>query len=414
MIVFWSLLAIAFIGLLITTLQALQCWRFTRGRRRPFVPGLQKQAAETTRHTSDFQPAGFTPARPRVSILKPLCGLDDDLLENLTSFTRIEGVSHEIIFSIADRSDPAFDIAQRLCAVFPDAPFTIVVGGPHSGSIRNPKIERLAAAMEHARGEIILISDSNVRIEPFDVASTLEVFDDPQTGCSSNLFTGAGAKNFGAALETLHLLTFVAAGSVFAASMNVPCVVGKSMAIRRTVLDELGGFEAFGDVLAEDQAIGLAVKAAGYNVALSPVVVRNVIERRTVRRALARQIRWNKIRYAFSPAAYTGEFLVNPIPAALGAALLATVVGPAPLSSAVTFVALSVAMRIMQGALISHALSARMSFGQLGLIPLQDLLQWLAQFVPYASSEVDWRGHRARLGPGTVMLPVGDAGLRAA
>src|SRR5207244_1073629 len=137
------------------------------------------------------------------------------------------------------------------------------------------------------------ISDANVRVEPDAVAETVAMFGG-DVGCVSNLFVGAGAASFGATIESLHLLSFVAPGAILAAAAGVPCVVGKSMAISRRALRDIGGFVRFANVLAEDQAIGLAVREAGYRVALSPCVVRNVVIGRTLRRALERQIRWNK------------------------------------------------------------------------------------------------------------------------
>src|SRR6185436_16501544 len=96
-----------------------------------------------------------------------------------------------------------------------------------------------------ARGEVLFISDSNVRVERDAFARTLAAFADPRVGCVSNLFTGSGARTFGATIESLHLLGFVVPGAVLASAAHVPCVVGKSMAIRRGALEAVGGFERF-------------------------------------------------------------------------------------------------------------------------------------------------------------------------
>ncbi|HEY8183314.1 MAG TPA: glycosyltransferase [Thermoanaerobaculia bacterium] len=339
-------------------------------------------------------------SRPVVSILKPLCGLEDDLEGNLESFASLTGVDYEVLLSVADAADPAIAVVQSILERFPRAPFRLIIGGDPNLESGNRKVARLIAAAPHARGDILFISDANVRVEPGDVAETIAAFRDPRVGCVSNLFTGAGATSFGASMESLHLLSFVVPGNVVAAFANVPCVVGKSMAIRREVLSAIGGFEAFAGVLAEDQAIGLAVRRAGYDVALSPLVVRNVVVNRTLRRALDRQIRWNKIRYAFSKAMYSTEFLVNPLPFAL----LAVIFG-APVSMALMIVA----TRIAQVALLAIATGAPIRVRELSLVPLLDLLQFSTQFVPYLDDRVTWRGYTARLGPNTVLLDVAAA-----
>ena len=165
------------------------------------------------------------------------------------------------------------------------------------------------------------------------------------------------------------------------------------MAISRRALEAIGGFRAFHRVLAEDQAIALAVARAGYAVRLSPVVVRNVVVRRTLRRALDRQIRWNKIRYAFSKVTYSAEVLVNPLPFALLAAALGMIWLPA----------VTLLLRIAQVALLSRATGARLGARVL-LVPLLDLLQFGAHFVPYADDRVTWRGYQARIGPNTLLV----------
>ena len=305
-----------------------------------------------------------------------------------------------MICSVADRNDPALAVLERVRFAHPFAPFRVVLGGDPRLERSNRKVARLVAAEREARGNIIVISDSNVRVEPDDLARTVKAFSDPAVGCVSNLFVGDGARSLGAKIESLHLLSFVVAGNVIAEFAGVPCVVGKSMAITRDALCAIGGFAAFTNVLAEDQAIGLAVTEAGYDVALSPVVVKNVVVRRTLRRALDRQIRWNKIRYAMSKGCFTAELLVFPLPLAILAALAGLLAG---MTGALLLPLAALALRLAQVALLARATGARVS---LPLVPLLDLLQFGAQFVPYFDDTVTWRGYTARIGPNTVLLDV--------
>ncbi|HUJ12761.1 MAG TPA: glycosyltransferase [Thermoanaerobaculia bacterium] len=360
------------IGVVLTTLQTILTAVFRR--RRFFVRGRR------------FQPA--------VSILKPVCGLEDELEENLESFARLQGIDYEVLVSVADPNDPALTVVRR----FPQ--FRVIVGGDPELETGNRKVARLIAAAKHARGDVLLISDANVRVEADDLARTLEMFHDPKVGCVSNLFTGAGARSFGATIESLHLLSFVVSGNVLASFAGVPCVVGKSMAISRAALDAAGGFERFARVLAEDQAIGLAVKEAGFEVVLSPTVVRNVVVRRTLRRALDRQIRWNKIRYAFSRGMYSAEFLLHPF---AWAVLVAVCGGPALLFLLVA------GLRMGQIAMLAVVTDARLLPRDVLLVPLLDLLQFGAQFVPYVDNRVTWRGYTARIGRNTELIEIAEA-----
>lgn len=366
---------LALLGTIVTTVQALLVRRFRRNLV-PFGEGLRSRQAVSF-----------------LSILKPVCGLDDQLEENLVSFTRIRGIRYEVIVSAEEWDDPALEVVRRVMRAHPFAPFRIVVDPGSRNGVVNRKVERLIAAARDANGDVLLISDSNVRIEPDDLARTLAAFDDPRVGCISNLFTGAGAQTSGATLESLHLLSFVVPGAVLANTAGIPCVVGKSMALRREVLQAIGGFERFRRVLAEDQAIGLAVKAAGYEVALSPVVVRNVIVDRTVKRAADRQVRWNKIRYAFSHRLYAAELLLNPFVFALLAMPIAPLL---PLGVVVA--------RCAQMAVLSRATGAGLTWRQIALTPVLDLMMLFAWCVPFFSNSVTWRGYRARVGRDTELI----------
>ncbi len=393
------LAALALAGLAITSLPVALLGRLRR-RKRPFSRGPRGRASAPSPR------AASTQDRPRLSILKPLKGLDDGLEENLASFAALRGIDYEVVLSVADSEDPALAVVDRVRARHPEAPFVVVVGGAPEGRIGNPKVERLVAASRVARGDLFLVSDSNVRVAPDAVADTVALLDDPAVGCVSNLFVGAGARDLGAVVEGLHLLTFVVPGNVLAAWRGIPCVVGKSMALPRHVHDAIGGFAAFGDVLAEDQAIGLAVKEAGFRVLLSPVVVENVVERRTVKRALGRQVRWGKIRFAFSKALFAGEVLMNPLPLALLAPLLALAEGSPWAGPLASFASLSLLVRLLQASLLGRLCGAPLPLAALLAVPLKDVLQLATQAVPFVSREVVWHGHRARIGRGTLLVAV--------
>jgi ceramide glucosyltransferase len=366
---------LALIGTIVTTIQSLLVQRFRRARL-PFGAGLPSRQADSL-----------------LSILKPVCGLDDELEENLVSFTKIRGVRYEVIVSAEEWDDPAVEVARRVMRAHPFAPFRIVVDPGTRHGVVNRKVERLIAAAREAHGDVLLISDSNVRVGPDDVARMLAELDDPRVGCVSSLFAGAGARSTGAIIESLHLLSFVIPGAVLAATAGVPCVVGKSMAVRRDALHAAGGFERFRHVLAEDQAIGLAIRDAGYSVALSPVVVQNVIVGRSVKRAVDRQVRWNKIRYSFSHRLFAAELLLNPFAFALLAAPLLPLLP--------VLVALA---RCLQVALLSRATGAKLTAREIALTPLLDVLMLYAWFVPFFSNSVTWRGYRARVGRDTELI----------
>jgi ceramide glucosyltransferase len=397
MLIYVLLMLAAIAGTVLMTVLSVRAVVRLGIRSRPFVP-RPLSAGDSPRDGSSVR-------CPKVSILKPLCGLDDGLEENLASFAGLDGVSYELIGSVERTDDPAVEVFRRIQARFPSAPFSLVIGGA-SGRTLNPKIDRLIPALAAARGQIIFVSDSNVRVGKDQIARTLAPLAEGAADAVSNPFAGTGARDTGSFVECLHLLNFVVPGNLLAGWSGRPCLVGKSFAVVREALEKIGGFERFRNVLAEDQAIALALYEAGFRLVYSEEVVENIIERRTLRRALKRQIRWGQIRISFSTGLFTGEFLMNPFPVSILAAMVGLMAGvSAPLC--VSLPVLVALARIGQTVLLDASTGGRLPSRALWFVPLADLLQFGTQFVPYFTRAVDWNGHRARLGPGTVMLPLG-------
>jgi ceramide glucosyltransferase len=391
------LVACSTAGILLSTFQtglSVHLLQRTAGYRRRKRRGL-------TGHGQDGQIQA-----PLVSILKPVSGLEDRLLDNLESFAQLRGINYELIISIADPNDLAIPVVNRALPSFPPGVARLVIGRPKKTA--NPKVERLIAAAEVARGDIFFISDSNVRVSPDDITRTVREFDDPEVGCVSNPFVGEGARSLGALVESLYLLIFVMPSNVLAAWAGVPCVVGKSMALTRRMYEILGGFEAFGQLLAEDQSIAVATKKAGYKVVLAPIVVRNVIERRSVRQVMQRQVRWGRMRFSFSKFLYSAELLVNPLPLMLLACLISKFFFPAELRALVDGLIVMIAIRVCQSLILMLASGSRISKMAAILVPAQDFVQAAAQVASFRSKEVNWRGFRTRLGPNSLILAAED------
>jgi len=214
-------------GLLLTTWQVILVLRLFARTGRPAIdisqPSLRLEAGGSRAET---ERTGLM-----VSILKPISGMDDEIEENLLSFANLRGINHELILSVADADDPALGVIARVRGHFAESSLKVVVGG--AARTPNPKVERLIAAARLARGQILFISDSNIRVALGDIAGTVAAFRDPGVGCVSNPFVGEGARTLGAMIESLHLISFVLPGCVLANWARVPCVVGKSMAISR-------------------------------------------------------------------------------------------------------------------------------------------------------------------------------------
>ena len=345
---------------------------------------------------------GFFPA---VSIIKPLSGLDDGLEENIESFYRLEYPDYEILFSFASRSDPAFPIARRVADRHPQIPSVFVVDAREPGG--NSKVNRLSAAVKHARHRHILMADGNVRVHPEFLARAISFFVDRKVGLVSHLFRARGARTLGSRLESLHLNGALRAGTAaMAGLLGIPCVVGKSILVSREALNAIGGIEALRDHLAEDFLLGRLVSNAGYRVVLSGDEIETSEVSRSFAAAWSRQRRWAILRKRLGKVSYAAELLASPVPWFSGA--LAASRGNA---AGIVLAASLYLLRIgLEAAAAERSDCFRAS--DLLLAPLRDLavaaLFWAGLF----GRRTSWRGRKLFVGRETLIArPEGPGGM---
>jgi ceramide glucosyltransferase len=347
--------------------------------------------------------AGTPPAPavwPAVSVLKPMRGVDAGLEENLESFFALDYPAYEVVLGVDDAADPALAVARRVARRHPAVASAIVVDAARVGA--NPKVNNLANISRHARHDVLLISDSNVRVRPGYLRDLVANLERPGVGLVSSPIRGRAAGGLGGALEALQLNGFVMGG--VAAVHRVfggVCVVGKSMLLRRATLERIGGFRRLSRFLAEDQVCGQEVAALGERIALSSQPVDNVLGRVSVRDFALRHLRWARIRRRIAPLGYAGELLLNPVFVAAAAA--AAMPGAA---TAVVLIATLVARSALDAASERAAGVKRPLAVYPALVLARDLVTGMLWPVPFFSRSVVWRGRRFVIGPRTLLQPV--------
>jgi ceramide glucosyltransferase len=336
---------------------------------------------------------------PAVSILKPLKGVDHSLAANLEAFFVLDYPRYEIVFGVADADDPALDVAREVARRHPEVPVRFAVGGPEVGC--NPKVNNLANILRRCRHQVLLISDSNVAVEPDMLRVMAAELARDDVGLVTSLIRGVGGSGIGGALESLQLNTFVMGGvAAVSGVLGRVCAVGKSMLLSRDDLDAIGGLAELARYLAEDQVCGELMCERGRRAVVCPHPVDNVLGRLTIREFIGRHLRWARIRRKISPAGYAGEALTNPLLPALG--LVAAAPGLASYGIASAVLAL----------LCAAAIAAERQLGVRRplihyppIVALRCLLAAILWPVPFVSNTVSWRGRRYRIGRRTLLLP---------
>lgn len=334
---------------------------------------------------------------PPVSIIKPLKGLDDNLFDNLESFCRQDYPEYEIILSLQDYNDSAYRVAEKIRSKYPEVVKIIIDNSSHA---LNPKVKNMISAYNASKYDYFLISDSNVYVDPDYLKKTVSSIMTSDTGLVTNLIIGDGGKSLGARLENLQLNSFIILSVCFLDKfLKMPCSIGKSMLMRKSDFEEIGGFNAVKDVLAEDYLIGKLMHEKGKKVALSSYIIKNINEYWSFRRFLNRHTRWAKIRWKIAGAKYLTEPLSNPI-------FLSSII---PLLDGFSKISLSVFLmvaliKITFDLYVSKIIKSSTGISAI-LIPIKDLLVALMWFVPIVNCKINWRGNIYKIGQDTKIIP---------
>ena len=374
MALFWILEVIILWGLIIYTLQIVAV--------RLALAPVRNQEGDPTIY-------------PPISIIKPLKGLEDNLFGNLESFCVQDYPEYELIFSLQDENDPAYKVVRKVKDKFADKPISIVVERCHHGF--NPKVNNLFPAYRHSKYPTILISDSNVTVGPDYLRTIVKPMNNSKVGLVCNLIKGIGGKTIGSIFENLHLNSFILGNMCFLKKyLRIPCVVGKSMLMRKSDLEAIGGLTSVKDVLAEDHFIGEKIRGQKQTVVLSNYLIHNVNEYWNLRKFINRHVRWGKMRWKIGGMKYLLELTINPV---FTACLPLLLFGPTEKTlSVLTSVCV---IKIIGDFYLGRNLSTPMHPLFYLLSPLKDLLIGLIWLVPFVDDTVVWRGNRYRMGKDT-------------
>ena len=322
---------------------------------------------------------------PGVTVIKPLCGLDFQLHENLRSFCDQDYPNFQILFVVADRDDPAIPVVHTIIAEFPDHDIQLVVDGRRIGS--NFKVSNLANAYPHARYDLLASADSDMRVGRRYLQRIAECFADSSVGAATCLYVGTPATGLASRLAAMHINeSFLPSVLVATRLEAVTFCFGATMVVRRKVLQAMGGFDALASLLADDYALGHLTTQNGYTVRIAPYVVENIVRERDLKSLVMHELRWARTVRTVRPVGYFFSILTMPIPLSL---LTICASGSAFLGG--SFLGISVTLRILLQHLVQRrfAPNARSSAW---LVPLRDLLGFAVWATSFLSRDVRWRG----------------------
>jgi ceramide glucosyltransferase len=337
-------------------------------------------------------PPEFAAPSSAVTILKPLHGAEPGLYENLASFCAQDYPSPvQILFGVQDPADPAIAVVQKLIADYPGCDLELVVDSRVHGP--NRKVGNLANLQNRIKHELVILADSDIRVGPYYLARVTAALRRSGVGLVTCLYRGGAAGGVWARMAAVvidsHFLPSVLVGLTL--GLARPCF-GSTIAVTSTVLTQIGGFKAFVQYLADDNAMGEAVRRAGMEVAIPPFLVVHMCTERTFTDLWHHEVRAARTIRMVAPWGFVGSMVTHPL--ALGV-LGALVAGFDRVSLGVLVVV--VLCRIVLQARVDHALSVSPPRWWLSL--LADLLSFVAFITSFFITRVSWRGHRYKVLP---------------
>src|SRR5262245_2268946 len=327
---------------------------------------------------------------PGVTILKPLYGNEPGLFENLSSFcTQHYPGRVQIVFGVQDPSDPAIAVVRRLQDAQNARDLELVVEAKAHGL--NRKVSSLVNMQSRIEQDIVVVADSDIRVNSDYLAEVVAALDQPGVNAVTCLYHGvpvAGIwSNFSALAINAPFLPSVVVG--VAVGLARPCF-GSTLALRYQTLVEIGGFMPFVDQLADDYAMGEALRASGGAVAMPPFSVAHMCADSSLRDFWRHQLRWARTIKNIDPVGYAGSVVAHPLPWALIAMLLGAF--STTLLPAVAIAVTSIVARVtlLRKVARTYALPSQAYW----LAPACDLLSFVLFVESFFGRRVSWKGYR--------------------
>jgi ceramide glucosyltransferase len=328
--------------------------------------------------------------KPPVTVLKPLCGMEPALYENLRSFCVQDYPQFQLVFGVRDAADPALAVVRRLELEFPHVEMTVVVSSRQHGS--NRKISNLINMLECARYDVLSIVDSDARVGPDYLSDVIAPLSDRQVGLVTCIYRSVPSSVYGPGV-------YSQLGAMYVNEWYMPSVLlawlfghrgyasGQTLCLRRDTLEAIGGLHPIASHLADDYQLGDVVRQAGLKIVLSPYLPRIEQFDPSFRMLISHELRWMRTIRALRPGSFSFLFISFSLPLALlGLALI-----PAATATAWSLFGVTVTARLMLY-LLPRLKGGGLSFSDLWLLPIRDLLLCWVWLRAFFTSRVSWRG----------------------
>ena len=346
---------------------------------------------------------------PPVSIVKPVRNVDREAYENFASFCRLDYPKYEIVFAVADRDDPVIPVIRKLQQSFPKCSIRLVTAVANLGA--NNKVNNLCQLVQEAKHELIVMSDSDVRVETDYLRNVVAPFSDPRVGVVTALYRGISGRGLVSALDDLGMYTDSAPAALVARKLEgkMRFAFGWTMTTTKKVLSEIGGFESMVNHHSDDFELGNRISELGYRVELMRKPVDMVLPDESFGEFLKHELRWSIGLRNVRPVGYVGMLLTHGLPWTLLAVALATASGWGSVAIAYAVAYLILRLGVVWTTAV-WGLGDSQIAGKLWLVPLHDAISFVVWVGGFFSNKIVWRGSVYRVRKGLLIPEVSGGG----
>jgi ceramide glucosyltransferase len=345
---------------------------------------------------------------PPVSNLKPVRGLDPEAYENFASFCRQDYPNYEILFCIGDTHDPAYPLLERLQSEFPDTKIRILIGSNRIAA--NDKVTKLARMVDEASFEHLVISDSDVRVEPNYLRRLVAPLKDKKVGAVTCFYVPTEEKGFVQRLQDVGMLSDFYPGILVAKQLDgVKFALGPTICTTKANLAEWGGYPAIENMPGDDLLVGRSIAERGHEVVLLPYAIDTVPDFQSLRELFMKRLRWLTVMRHMRTQGHAGLIFTLGLPWTL----LAMAIAPTA-TIAAAYAGGYLLVRWLLTLLVGvKGLKQPGVWANLALVPVWDALATVIWLVSFTRRSIRWRGHDYRIVNGNLVPVRPEEVLRA-
>ena len=334
---------------------------------------------------------------PPISILKPVRGLDPEAYENYASFCLQDYPNFELIFCVGDFNDPAVPVLQKLMRDFPERQIRLLFGSGRSAI--NDKVAKLVRMVNEAENEFLVISDSDVRVEPNYLRTVVAPLRDPKVGCVTCFYVSIHDETLAQHLQSIGMYSDFYPGILVAQQLDgIKFTLGPTIVTTRSHLAGFGGYEAIENKPADDLLVSRLIAQQGLKVELLPYAVQTVPDYDSPRALFSKRLRWMTVMRHMRPWGHVGLAFTQGLPWCLAVAMT----HPAGIGLAyfATYLGFRVAMTWMVGV---WGLRQSGLWKKMPLIVVWDATAFVIWLLTFGRNSIRWRDVDYRIREGMLV-----------